>query len=385
MRANSEPITGSYDVVVVGGGPAGAAAAIGLADKGFAVALLDRPATNSPRIRLGETMPPHSRLVLQRLGLWESFCDGGHLPSMGIISYWGSDTPSENDFLFNPHGCGWHVDREQFDACLLAQAEHRGVRVLRGTRVQTCALEDTGQVRVRLAAGAGTLAAGFVVDATGRAGAVRRALSRAGTITIDSLVGLVCNLSVTADAFSMRALIEATERGWWYSAPLPGGGLAAIFMTDADFVSGFSAEAVWHEALSGAPATAGRLERVTKSFLDMALRVVSASSFIGRELGGDCWAAVGDAAMGWDPLSSQGICKALESGLSLANAYERFAGGDSSALQRFFADTNEAFSQYAELRGSYYAEETRWQDSTFWRRRLMPSLNRRLRDVRSVN
>ncbi len=371
MLDTGEPVTGRCDVVVVGGGPAGSAAAIRLADKGFAVVLLDRPARNAPRVKLGETLPPHGRRVLQRLGVWEAFTAGRHLPSTGITSYWGSRAANENDFLFNPHGCGWSLDRERFDASLLAEAERRGVRILRGARMQSCAEEDTGEVRVRLAAGAGTLCASFIIDATGRAGAVRRALSRARGLVLDRLVGLACNVGQAGDASNLRTLIEATELGWWYSAPMPRGGLVAIFMTDADFVTGVSAVAVWRDALDSAAATAERVKRAANNFPAGVLRVASASSFISGELGGNCWAAVGDAAMAWDPLSSQGVCKALESGLDLADAYEQFAGGDQSALQRFFAETRETFSQYVALRAGYYAQEIRWPESPFWRRRNM--------------
>jgi 2-polyprenyl-6-methoxyphenol hydroxylase-like FAD-dependent oxidoreductase len=367
MAASGEGLTGRCDVLVVGGGPAGAVAALRLAGSGFDVILLDcaRPA----RAGLGETLPPHGRLLLQRAGVWEAFSCGGHLASSGITSYWGADSAQENDFLFNPYGCGWHLDRARFDACRLDEAERRGVRVLRRTRMLACAEEKAREVRVRLAGDAGEILTGFIVDATGRPGAVRRSLSRAGTTCLDRLLGLARHGEWAGGAPASRALVEATRCGWWYSSPTPGGGLVSVFFTDADFVAGTSPQVVWNEALRVAPATA---ERVRASVTDVPAappRAVAASSFIGRELGADCWAAIGDAAMAWDPLSSQGICKALESGLALAETYEEFAGGDAGALRRFYDGTRESFSNYLALRSDYYSRETRWPDSPFWRRR----------------
>jgi flavin-dependent dehydrogenase len=365
---NGKPSEHTCDVIVVGGGPAGASAAIRLAESGFSVVLLER--TRRTGARLGETLPPHSRLVLRRLGVWEAFSRGGHLASNGITSYWGARTARENDFLFNPHGCGWHLDREQFDACLLAEAERRGVRVLRRARVLSCVQEKERAVRVRLAADARTLSARFVIDATGRSGVVRRSLSRAGTHTIDRLVGLVAHSPDAGHLTNTRTLIEATERGWWYSAPVPDGGLVSVFLTDADFVIRTTAKTLWDAALRAAPATEARMKvrAAARAPLD-GPRVVPASSFLAEELGGNCWAAVGDAAMTWDPLSSQGICKGMESGLALADAYEHFEGGDSEALRDFFIEARDSFSKYLALRASYYTQETRWPDSTFWRRR----------------
>lgn len=365
------PLKRICDVIVVGGGPAGAAAAIRLAQGGFFVTLLER--TKQSPASLGETLPPHSRLILSRLGLWDAFLRGHHLASSGITAYWGPGAARENDFLFNAHGCGWYLGREQFDACLLAEAEQRGVRVVRQTRALACVQEKGSVVRVQLAENAVTLSARFVIDATGRPGLVRRYLSHSGIISIDRLVGLVV-ISPANPIVSARTVIEATELGWWYSAPVPEGGLACVFFTDADFVRGTSAETLWKESLKEAPATEARVKAAAAKIPVAAPRIVSASTLLSERVGGECWAAVGDAAMAWDPLSSQGICKALESGFALAEAYECYEGGDSKALERFFVEVKEDFFKYMVLRASYYTQETRWPNSIFWRRRAVTSM-----------
>jgi flavin-dependent dehydrogenase len=85
---------------------------------------------------------------------------------------------------------------------------------------------------------------------------------------------------------------------------------------------------------------------------------------------GDHWLAVGDAASRFDPLSSQGIVKALRSGIFasyvIGDLLER---DDNSGMRRYRNYVIEEFKSYTEVRAKYYREEQRWPASQFWRRR----------------
>ena len=56
--------------------------------------------------RIGETVPPDTRLLLDQLGILADFLAEKHEPGLGSCSSWGADELGYNDFLFNPQGNG---------------------------------------------------------------------------------------------------------------------------------------------------------------------------------------------------------------------------------------------------------------------------------------
>jgi flavin-dependent dehydrogenase len=184
------------DVAVVGGGPAGATAAITLAESGVHVALIERSLYE--QVRIGETLPPAARPVLQQLGLVEAIA--GAVPSLGTQSAWGSDDLATNPFIANPHGPGWHLDRARFDSALAGAAGVAGVTRLDGSEVTACAPSTRGtrgawRLIVTTDGGAARrVTARAVVDATGRRASQARRLGARRRLH-DRLVGLAVHYS----------------------------------------------------------------------------------------------------------------------------------------------------------------------------------------------
>ena len=73
--------------------------------------------------------------------------------------------------------------------------------------------------------------------------------------------------------------------------------------------------------------------------------------------------------MAWDPISGQGITRALEGGLRAANAILESDAGDQSALSVYAEWMAESHQRYRSTCASYYRAETRWKHSPFWKRR----------------
>ena len=119
----------TWDAVVVGGGPAGAIAALVLARAGRRVLLADR-AGGGPRV--GEVLPPAARPVLRNLGLLPRVMADDHLTCRANASAWGSDNLGIRDFIFDVQGTGLHLDRARFDASLREAAAAAGADVISG-------------------------------------------------------------------------------------------------------------------------------------------------------------------------------------------------------------------------------------------------------------
>ncbi|HEX2188120.1 MAG TPA: monooxygenase, partial [Longimicrobiaceae bacterium] len=127
------------DVAVVGGGPGVSAAALSLRAHAPALSVALLEATRYEATRLGETLPPPARRLLEHLGAWDAFLAQGHGESHGTAAAWGAPTPRDNDFVFSARGVGWHLDRAAFDAMLAGRAEAAGAVVLRGARLAAAA------------------------------------------------------------------------------------------------------------------------------------------------------------------------------------------------------------------------------------------------------
>ena len=158
-------------------------------------------------------------------------------------------------------------------------------------------------------------------------------------------------------------MIEAIDNGWWYSAPLPGERTVFAYMTDSDLWKASR----WGELLKGAPLTS---ERASSSGIRSPIRVVSAASMLRRPVAGPNWIVVGDAAFAADPLSGQGIYKALETGLRSAAAVARAFEGDTSGMAEYESWTVESFRSYLTVRHQFYSSVDRWPRSLFWQRRM---------------
>ena len=358
----------SFDIVVIGGGPSGTASAITLAHSGYSVAIIER--TQYDQARVGETLPPSARVPLADLGVWEEFIGTKPIPSHGILSCWGSPEPQSNDFIFDPYGNGWHIDRCEFDSMLARAAESVGAKIFRGSRVIECSREaNTWQIKFMEADDISGLWARALIDATGRAASMAGRLG-AKRISYDQLIGVIRFLSPRETVPPHDSmLVEATPNGWWYSAPLPNARLVVAFMTDADLWATYihNSQNAWLSQLEHAPYTRKRVKAYTSLITKPLVRAANSSHL--DVIAGECWLATGDAALSFDPLSAQGIQKSLEAGMASAHASVEQLKNKQSAVRDYAHAVQTDFISYQGWCKYYYGQELRWPDSLFWQRR----------------
>jgi len=352
----------SFDVVVVGGGPAGIATALELVRRGKSVRVLDASARSPARV--GEHLPPRARSVLEQLGAWDIMRDSRALASPAVRSAWGSSEINFADHLFDAHGSAHSLDRARFDELLRQHARKCGAAVDERVVLRGAVREDDGW-RLDLSGDRSACSARYVVDASGRRSAFahRRGARRVWSDRLVALVGWVA----FAGNQNTSLLVESTERGWWYSLPLPGERMVVAFMTDVDLLPARVQRPVLFRALLGD--TLHTRDRVADAPMLIEPILRAAGGNILDNIAGNDWLTAGDAAFTLDPLSSGGITHALEGGIAAAIAVAAALDGDLTEMAVYADARREIFSSYLRERAETYARETRWEGSTFWRRR----------------
>lgn len=362
MPATGGELTMSdFDVAIIGGGPAGSAAALTLLRYStLRPVVIER--SSYAEWRVGETLAPGVLPLLDYLGATEVFTAQGQQRAFSTSAAWGSADVLSRAFLFTGAGDAWHLDRRRFDAGLAQLVADRGGALLTNAFVEreshdgatwTLTLNDNRAIHAR-----------FVIDASGRHAAfARRRGARAEVV--DHLTGILGVLDV--DVSDASTLVESAEDGWWYSAGLPDGKLVSAFMTDADVIRAAELHTrdAWQQQLAQTSATRARLGKARLTHDPI---VCPAHSQITSPLTGEGWLAAGDAAIGVDPLSSMGIGYALASGIQAARVA---SAPTEQSVHAYANDIRGHFDNYLRRRADYYAMEKRWPHSEFWRRRAI--------------
>lgn len=359
-------------MLVVGGGPAGAAAAAAARAEGLDVELIDASARGD--LRPGESLPPGTEPLLVELFGALGFRRDQHRPAYGNRSAWGGAELDANEFMFNPLGPGWHVDRRALDASLREAVLAQGVRVSAGTRV-TKPSWQRDHWEVALEAARPPVRAHVIVDATGRAARIARSQG-ARRRRVDRLVAAYWQLEASDSRGDSTTLVEAVADGWWYTTPVPDGRRVVAFLTDADLLPPRDARTAgaWRERVALAPHVRQALIDAD-SPLHASPRITDAAVAHLDRVAGDGWVATGDAAVAFDPLSSQGIVTALmmghAAGRAVAGALTR---SDTEPLAQYGAQYASLLEAHLNQRTEYYTVERRWAQAPFWQRRRNPTV-----------
>jgi flavin-dependent dehydrogenase len=354
------------DVVVIGGGPAGATVSTLLAQQGCRVELFERE--RFPRFHIGESLIPETYWVLKRLNMLPKM-QASHFVKKYSVQFVNASGKLSAPFYFwdnKPHECSqtWQVVRSEFDQMLLENAREHGVAAHEGVRVVDVIFEGGRAVGVAIREDGNTareVRAKVIVDASGQAGLIQNRLRlRVWDPVLNK--GAIWTYWEGAyrdtgrDEGATMVLQTADKHGWFWYIPqhnnIVSVGVVAPF--EYLFKNRGSYGQTYEEEVARCPAAAERVapgKRVTGYF------ATKDYSYRATKVAGDGWVMVGDAWGFLDPLYSSGVLLALKSGELAADAIvEGLKIGDTSAAQlgKWGPDFNAGVDRMRRLVCEYY-------------------------------
>jgi len=337
-------------VLVVGLGPAGASSAIFLSQRGLDVVAIGHK--NSQALKIGESLPPDAALLLQQLGVWHEFEQAHHEKCYANKSFWYSDVIQYHDFIQHPIGHGWHIDRTQFEIMLQTKAAALVSQIYFNTRIHALEFKDKQWCVEMTQAGHATTEQSFdfIVDATGRNSWVARRLG-VERLKLDDQLALVAFLQTQKNCEDSSSLVETVSNGWWYSAKIPQQRLATLFAChpNSKQKTDWVTEHGWRSLLAESKHTHTRLLADEFELLETP-KFVAADSAILKQVYGNSWLAVGDAAMTYDPIAAHGLTMSMVSARDAADAIFAHFEGNAIALSDYSEKMIGAFEAYVQLR-----------------------------------
>ena len=355
-------------VAVIGGGIAGAAACLRLARSGV-TPLWIAPCSGSGD-KPGEHLAPAARPLLAGLGALDLLDRPVHRPANAMLSAWGSDRIAERHAMVHLEGPATVLDRTAFERDLSGLAQAHGVHRVEGIvagaerRDGVWRLETDGaEHRARI-----------MLDASGRAAAF--AGPRTQRFRADRLAALYAFVEqyAASEVEPTRAtLVEAVPAGWWYAALLADGRLALNHYSDPDLLpDGVTRDTAVFRKLLDETRHVARWIREAGFLLREPPRLASAGTTWIAPAAGEGWAAIGDAAAAFDPLSSHGMTTALWTAITASQAAIAMLSGDAEPLGRYAAKVAAGVQEFLVSRTTIYGREARFRDSEFWQRRRQP-------------
>jgi 1H-pyrrole-2-carbonyl-[peptidyl-carrier protein] chlorinase len=380
------------DVIVIGGGPSGAALGTLLARDGHKVLILEKDI--HPRDHVGESLTPSTNLVFDRIGFLDKMNDAGfiHKPGTGwnaprsplwkFIEIWLFEFPLPG----TPQPYTYNVERDVMDTMLLRHAHESGAKVLQGVKARQVLFENDRAVGVRAQAMDGwdrDLRAKVVVDATGRRSLMASQLRMKqkdpnfNQFCIYSWFEGVKEPPKRYEGFTLFYFIGLNQ-AWSWHIPLRGGRASMGVVVDKnDFqASGKSYEEFFYSLV--------RRNRTFDHAMQDAVQVrpwwiEGDYSYKIDKFAGPGWLLVGDALRFVDPIFSSGVDVAMFSSLY---AYETIlqsweTGNEQRAFDQYQRRVEAGVDIWYELIDTFYRLQnlvSRYASSPRWREMIVRTL-----------
>lgn len=356
----------AYDVIVIGGGPAGSTAATRLAQRGRRVLLIEKE--QFPRFHIGESLLPCSMPLIEELGAMKRLEAADFLPKYAAEFVTADGTMKRRyafrDGLVPGAPSAYEVDRSEFDQLLLDNATDKGVEVRQGLQVVRFDLERKEGVSVVARAPGGdetTFEARMLIDASGQSSLL------AGRLGLREMDHELKNFAVYAhfEGASRKSgeeegdiSIVLVQGGWWWVIPLRGNRTSVGLVGPSRHLRGRKPDQAFFDAqIARTPFVK---ERLAGASALSSVRSVSDYSYVSRKLSGDRFVLVGDAAAFIDPVFSTGVYLGMAGAFRAADAVEDALAADRFEAQRFAAyerETQRSVAAYRRFVRGFYTPE----------------------------
>ena len=377
-------MTQEYDLIVVGGGPAGSTAATVVALRGHRVLLLERE--TFPRYQIGESLLPATVHGLCRiLGVDEEVQQAGFTLKRGGTLRWGRD-PKPWQFSFamtprvpEPTATAFQVERSRFDEILLRGARRAGADVREGNAVRRVVADDERVRGVEFTDADGnsrTAYAKYVIDASGNTSRIHSGVggSRVYSDFFRNLAvfGYFAGGARLPEPNSGNIFCAAFDAGWLWYIPLRDDltSVGAVISPEHTAAVQRDARGAWRDMIEACPEVSRLVAGVpvaTEAPYDQ-VRVRRDWSYWKRSLWKPGMALVGDAACFVDPVLSSGVHLATYGALLAARSVNAALDGsvpEDQGFAAFEARYRREYRVFYEFLIAFYDME-RNEDSYFW-------------------
>jgi flavin-dependent dehydrogenase len=308
-----------YDVLVIGGGPAGSAAAIFSRQQGLRVCMVEKE--TFPRFHIGESLLPHGNRIFQELGVWPLLEAAGFVHKFGAYFFLANGAAGKEiifaDGLVPGLERTFQVERAKFDLILLDHARALGAEVRMPATVRTLAPGEGGHTAtLQTAGGEQTVTARWVIDASGRDKFFPCEAKRAiDPSPFPKRIAIYNHFHGMARAPGRAAGHTTAVRlgdGWFWVIPLAEGRTSVGLVTTVDSMrrSGLAPAELFARAVACSPKLR---ELMAGAEPVMDFRVTSDYSYFHRTLATERMIMAGDAGGFFDPIFSSGVYMALHS------------------------------------------------------------------------
>lgn len=354
----------SWDVIIIGGGPAGSTAATTLAQAGRRVLVLEKE--RFPRFHIGESLLPYNRAIFDALGVWPKIEAAGFMKKRGAQFLMGNGPEKTRlDFTtgsFTEFPSAVQVERSKFDNLLLHHSRENGAEVREHCLVISHQVTDSAvTVKYRSTADGSEqeASAAFLMDASGLSNLTANQASLREFYPGHKKVavfGHFENVDMPQGEEYGDILIVRRENSWFWMIPLEANKTSVGLVLDrSEFQAlGSKPDLIFHEAVRTTKVVA---DRFTKAVPKDPIKVLSDFSYRNGKLIAPRLVRIGDASGFIDPIFSSGVMLAMTSGHQGAQVvHEAITAGQpmTAGMRRYEKDNRRRIAQYWEFIENFY-------------------------------